>query len=145
MFYKLINELFKKFCSDQHVIYSKFGHSQAMICYTVIRPVIGSDLLIDVTRPKLFLFELFLLLNLGLFIYGIKFLTQILQCTSLIRMLIPLVLALSNNSRRDMSSADGGVSLVNVLATGSTRTIGIDTDVFFIDVESVGYFGHDNH
>ena len=42
-----------------------------MICYAIVRPVIGSDLLIDIAGPELFLLKLLLLLNLSLFIDSI--------------------------------------------------------------------------
>lgn len=57
-------------------------------------------------------------------------------------MLVSLILALSDDSRGNMRSADGRVRLIDVLPTGATRTVCVDTDVFLINVESVWDLRH---
>jgi hypothetical protein len=51
-------------------------------------------------------------------------------------MLVSLILALGYYSGRYMSGTDSRVRFVDMLASGTTGSIGVDSDVFFINEES---------
>lgn len=59
-------------------------------------------------------------------------------------MLVSLVLALRYRTSRYMGSSYSGICLVNVLASSATGSVGINPDIFFIDLESVRDFWHHN-
>lgn len=57
-------------------------------------------------------------------------------------MLVPLVLALRYRASWHVGGSYCGICLVNVLASCATGSVGIDPDIFFIDLESVRNFWH---
>ena len=60
-------------------------------------------------------------------------------------MLVSLVLTLRDDSRGNMCGADGRICLIDVLPTGATRTIGVNTDILLINVEGVRDLWHYHH
>ena len=53
----------------------------------------------------------------------------------LVRCLRALVLALGDDSRRQMRDPHGGIGLVHVLAAGALRAVGVDPQVALVDLE----------
>ena len=60
----------------------------------------------------------------------------------LVRRLRALVLALDDDSGRQVRDPDGAVGLVHVLAAGALRTVGVDLQVAFVDLD-VGVVGQE--
>lgn len=58
-------------------------------------------------------------------------------------MLVSLILALCDHTRRLMSRSNRGVGLVNMLASCTRCTISVNTYVLFVYVESGGHLWHD--
>ena len=53
-------------------------------------------------------------------------------------MLRSLVLALHDNAGRQVSDADRRVGLVDMLATGAARPVGVDAQILLVDVDVDG-------
>jgi hypothetical protein len=60
-------------------------------------------------------------------------------------MLVSLVLALRNRTSRYVGGSNSGICFVNVLASSATGSVGIDSDILFIDLESVRDFWHHDY
>ena len=57
------------------------------------------------------------------------------HCFILILVLGPLILALYHNSGREMRDSDRRRCLVDMLSTGSARTVRVNSDIIIVDLD----------